>query len=261
MPADAMAGETDMMSDQAVHEAATLLRAARRDPAHRLTALPEALQPEDMEACLAIMAAAAEPVGIGGWKVGKWSATEYFCAPMPSHGIHASPAQLGEGLMRGIEAEVAFRIGHDLPPREHPYSREDVIAAMHTAHPAVELLESAFLDPDTTQRLSVLADSMMHGGFVHGAGVAEWHGLDFPNMTVTQSITDRETLTRTGNPAGDMVTLVEWLANVGSVWAGGLRHGQYVTCGSWTGKTLAPAGAVVRVVFPGLGEATASYRD
>jgi 2-keto-4-pentenoate hydratase len=250
-----------MMSDEAVHEAAALLRAARRDPARRLPALPEHLAPTDMEACLAIQAAVAEHVSIGGWKVGLLSPSEFFCAPMASHGIHASPAELGEGTMRGIEAEVAFRIGHDLPPRETPYSRAEVTAAMHTAHPAIELLESAFLDPDVAPKLSNLADNMLHGAFVHGSGVVDWHGIDFPNQSVTQHISDLPSMTRTGNPAGDMVRLVEWLANVGSVWAGGLRHGQYVTCGSWTGKTPAPAGAQVHVIFPGLGEASASYQD
>jgi 2-keto-4-pentenoate hydratase len=163
--------------------------------------------------------------------------------------------------MRGIEAEVAFRIGHDLPPSGAPYSRDAVIAAMATAHPAIELLESAFADPDVVDRLSNLADSMMHGGFVHGPGVAAWHDMDFPAMAVTQTITGVEPLLRTGNPAGDMVRLVEWLANTGSHWAGGLRAGQFVTCGSWTGKTLAPPGAAATVAFAGLGEASGVYQS
>lgn len=248
-----------MMSDADVHDAARMLLHARRDPAHRLAGLPEHLTPPDMEAALAIQAAAAEHVAIGGWKVGKLTPTEYFCAPMPAHGIHASGANLGHGLLRGIEAEVAFHIGHSLPPRDHAYSREEVIAAMVSAHPAIEVLESAFADPDVVARLPNVADSMLHGGFIHGPGLADWHGLDFPAITVTQSITGLPDLQRTGNPAGDMVTLVEWLANVGSVWAGGLKHGQWVTCGSWTGKTPAPAGARVSVFFPGLGVAEAHY--
>lgn len=248
-----------MMSDEQVHAAAALLRAARRDPAQRLAALPDDLAPPDMEACLAIQAAAAEHVSIGGWKVGKFSKTEFFCAPMPAHGIHASGANLGHGLLRGVEAEVAFHIGHSLPPREHPYTRAEVIHAMVSAHPAIEVLESAYIDPDVVPRLSNLADSMMHGGFVHGPGLADWHAMDFPNLTVTQTIEGLEPMQRTGNPAGDMISLVEWLANVGSVWAGGLRSGQWVTCGSWTGKTGAPRGAHVHVSFPGLGVAEAQY--
>jgi 2-keto-4-pentenoate hydratase len=237
-----------------IAEAADALRAARAQESARLTALPEALRPADHAACYAIQARVAEGVDIGGWKVGLASPTQCFCAPMPRAGIHASPAALPAGVLRGIEAEVAFRIGHDLPPRATPYSREEVTAALATAHPVIEVLESAFIDPDMVDPLSNLADAQLHGGFVHGPGLAAWHHLDFPNITVAQTIGD-STMRRTGNPAGDMIRLVEWLANEGSHWAGGLKAGQFVTCGSWTGKTWAPAGSFSRVGFPGLGEA------
>jgi 2-keto-4-pentenoate hydratase len=246
------------MTDNAT-QAAALLRAARSTPAGRLAALPESLRPADAAAAYAIQAKAAEGVAIGGWKVGAAGPGKpCICAPMPAAGIKPSPAALGAGLLRGVEAEVAFRIGHDLPPRATPYTREDIIAALATAHPVIEILESAFIDPDVVDPLSNLADSILHGGFVYGPGLAAWHGLDFPSISVTQTIDD-DALVRTGNPAGDMIRLVEWLANEGSVWAGGLKAGQFVTCGSWTGKRPAPASAAIRVAFPGLGEARASF--
>ena len=241
-----------------IEQAAALLRAARQGGGTPLAGLPEALRPADHAAAVAVQHAAAG-TAIGGWKVGLLGAEKrFFCAPMPQAGLHASPARLAPGRLRGIEAEVAFRLGHDLPPRAAPYGRAEVTAALATAHPAIEVLESAYRDPDAVDPLSNLADSLMHGGFVHGPGMAAWQGLDFPAMTVTQTI-DGAVLERTGNPAGDMIRLVEWLANDGSRWAGGLRAGQFVTCGSWTGKIWAPAGAQVRVVFRGLGEATLGF--
>ncbi len=222
--------------------------------------MPEALRPADRAAAYAIQAKSMAGVEIGGWKVGAAGPDKPCnCAPMPAAGIKPSPAMLGAGLLRGVEAEVAFRIGHDLPPRAAPYSRAEVTAAMATAHPVIEILESAFADPDIVDSDSNLADCIMHGGFVFGPGRADWHDLDFPNMTVIQTIGDAQPLVRTGNPAGDMIRLVEWLANTGSAWAGGLKAGQFVTCGSWTGKTLAPAGAEIAVRFPGLGEARATF--
>ena len=240
-------------------QAAALMRAARQGRGPRLTALPAALRPADAAAAYAIQHALLAGAAIGGWKVGAAGPDKpCLCAPMPASGLHASPALLPAGRLRGVEAEVAFRLGHDLPLRAAPYSRAEVIAALASAHPAVEVLESAYDDPDTVDPLSNLADSLMHGGFVYGAGVAQWSALDFAAMTVTQTI-DGAAMLRTGNPAGDMIRLVEWLANAGSRWAGGLRAGQFVTCGSWTGKTLAPAGARVTVAFPGLGEAALSF--
>ena len=123
---------------------------------------------------------------------------------------------------------------------------------MATAHPAIEWLESRCADPAIVDRWSQLADSLMHGGFVWGEGIAEWRAMAFDTMTVTQDVAGA-VLQRTGNPAGDMIRLVQWLADEGAVWAGGLRAGQFVTCGSWTGKTPARAGQRVAVRFAGLG--------
>jgi 2-keto-4-pentenoate hydratase len=243
-------------------DAADLLLAARHDPAKRLADLPEAVRPTDLAGAYAIQHRIMGALGaIGGWKVGApGPEAPPICGPLPQSGIMASPAKLPAAThhMRGIEAEVAFRVGHDLPPKATPYSREEVMAAMATAHPAIETLESRYLDVDKVAMPSNLADSQSHAAFIYGAGRADWHGIDFTRETVEQAI-DGAAIQRTGNPVGDMVRLVVWLANVGSVWSGGLKAGQFVTCGSWTGKTLAGASSKVRVRFPSLGEVALDY--
>ena len=134
-----------------------------------------------------------------------------------------------------------------------------MIAALASAHAAIELLESRYLDPDAVDPLSLLADMLTNGGFVWGEGVADWDGIDFAHATVEQSVDAGAVLRRTGNPAGEMIRLVVWVANEGSVWAGGLKAGQFVTCGSWTGKTLVGPAASVLVRFPSLGEVRVRY--
>jgi len=179
------------------------------------------------------------------------------CGPMPLDGITGGSAALpgvAPGVPLLIEAEVAFRMKAGLPPRTEPYSREEVVAAIGSAHPAIEWLQSRFLDPDAVDAASNLADTQMHGGFVHGPGVEGWQGLAFADLGVTQAVGDAEPVSRVGNPAGDMLRLVVWLANVGAVWAGGLRAGEFVTCGSWTGKTPVPSGKWATVRFAELGE-------
>ena len=242
--------------------AAGLLMAARLDAARRLVDLPEVLRPQNAGQAYAIQQVVATNFArIGGWKVGAAGPdAPPNCSPLPLSGMAASPAQLSSKTrpMRGIESEVAFRIGTDLPPRDTPYARDEIVAVMATAHPAIEVLESAFHNPDAVAPLTNLADSLAHGGFVYGPGTADWQHIDFTQETVEQRIDDAA-LRRTGNPAGDMIRLVVWLANTGAVWAGGLKAGQYVTCGSWTGKTLAGPAARVRVRFPSLGEAAVDY--
>ena len=55
---------------------------------------------------------------------------------------------------------------------------------------------------------------------------------------------------RTGsNTAGDLLRLLPWLANEGAARTGGLRKGQWITTGSWTGNTLASSRCPVEVLF------------
>ncbi len=243
--------------------AATLLLAARRDPAKLLADLPVALRPADRAAAYLIQEAVMAELGpIGGWKVGSPSPDGPIqCGPLPESGIVASPAAIpSEGSrIRGLEAEICFRMAQDLPPRAAPYTREEVIAAIASAHPAIELLESRFLDPDAVAPSTNLADTQAHGRFVYGAGLADWHHIDFAAETVTQYVDGEVHMERTGNPCGDMLRLMVWMANEGAIWAGGLKAGQFVTCGSWTGKTSVRSHARLRVLFPSVGEVVADY--
>jgi 2-keto-4-pentenoate hydratase len=48
--------------------------------------------------------------------------------------------------------------------------------------------------------------------------------------------------------------LLPWLANEGAARTGGLKAGQWVTTGSWTGLALGTAGSSVDVRFSTAGE-------
>lgn len=249
------------MTQKARH-AADLLLAIRANPANALPDFPEALRPADRADAYAIQRlVAASFGGIGGWKVGPFGGTtEPACSPLPAAVVVASPARfVSTHRQNFIEAEISFTIGRDLPPRAEPYAREEIVAALATAHPTIELVQSRFDDIEAAQPLSILADNQSHFALVVGPGRKDWHGLDFDAETVEQYVDHRLNQIHRGNPAGDMIRLVQWLANTGSVWAGGLKKGQVVTCGSWTGKSLVGAKADVRVHFPSLGEAHASY--
>src|ERR1041385_7910277 len=53
-------------------------------------------------------------------------------------------APMAGNEMRVGEPEFAFRMGRDLAPRPTPYSIEEVLAAVDTLHPAIELPDSLF---------------------------------------------------------------------------------------------------------------------
>lgn len=241
-------------------ELVAMLLAARRDMANRVPPPSDALKPKTIAEALAVQHEIAKTFRIGGWKVGAPGGTR-MCGALPEATIQPSGVVLAPAShpLRIVESEVAFRLGADLPPRATPYSREDVVAALATMHPVIEICESRYVEPNDVDLLCQLADTQSHGGLAYGPGRADWHGIDLAQEQCRQLVNGDLNAERVGYPFGDILAMVEWLANAGSVWAGGLKAGQFVTCGSWSGANRVPPGAEVRAQFASLGEAVIRY--
>src|SRR5260221_2965450 len=159
------------MSTPTVHQAAELLVAPRRT--HQpLDGLPAALRPADAAAAFAIQDAVMALLDerAGGWKVGLAPGAPPSCAPMFASLIHPSPLGIpaADVPMLGVEAEIAVRIGRDLPARATPYTRTDIVDAINGVCAAIEIVHSrlrAFLKAAPDDKL---ADNVGNGGFVHG---------------------------------------------------------------------------------------------
>ncbi len=244
------------------HDAARLLLSARRDPTQKLHTLPEAVRPRTEAQAYAVQHAIMAELGaIGGWKVGSPGPDGPMnCSPLPAAGIQHSPGTAPRASLRGVEAEIGVLFAHDLPPRERPYTAAEVGAAIASAHPMIEVLDSRYTDPDAVgDPLSLLADSMSHGGLVLGAAIPEWGAIDLAREGVRLKVDGVEVKAGRGNPAGDMMRLLVWMANTGARWAGGLRAGQVVTTGSWTGKDIVPPGGTAEIVFDRCGSAKVTF--
>jgi 2-keto-4-pentenoate hydratase len=249
--------EQNGMNKTRIDTAARLLLEARTS-GRLLSGLPAECVPDDVAEGYAIQDAIIASLGpIGGWKVGaSGPAALPACAPLPSALIHAAPRSLASptsgGL--GIEAEIAFLLKHDLPPRSAPYSSADVVAAVGSVHPAIEIIASRFVDHCLQDPLTVLADSLNNGALLYGAGRADRCDIDQTRQPVELYFNgDKRIDAIGGNPAGDILRIVTWLANHVAHRCGGLRAGQIVTTGSCTGMQLAMPGTAVRAVFAGLG--------
>jgi 2-keto-4-pentenoate hydratase len=243
--------------------AAAMLLDARRTN-QPIDDLPAALRPVTLDEAYFVQDRLAIAYGeIGGWKVGAPTAdaTPMF-APMPLAWIASNDARLeGRHRFRGLEAEIAFQMGKDLPPREKAYSRDEVVDAIGSCHPAIEVIESGLTDPLTATKLSMIADLQMHGGFVYGAAIADWQRIDFLKEHVTIAVDGMVRADRTGsNTSGDLMRLLPWLANEGAARTGGLKAGQWVTTGSWTGVTQAIAGSKADVEFSTAGRVHLEFR-
>jgi 2-keto-4-pentenoate hydratase len=248
-----------------LYQAAEILLKARRevDP---ILDLPTELRPNTQEEAYALQDIIAATLGpIGGWKVGAPAPdVAPLYGPMPLMGGFAVTGQKLSRHMRryrGVEAEIAFLLGSDLPPRATPYTREEVIAAIASAHPAIELLEPAYTDPDNVDRLSVIGDLQMHGGFAYGPAYQNWQTLDLNQESVTVAIDGsiRFEGTATNTAGTDLLRLVTYLANEASTRTKGMKAGQWITTGSWSGKTLADEGSSVLVTFENFGNVALSF--
>ena len=246
-----------------MHKAAEILLTARR-ALQPVENLPLELRPGTLAEAYFLQDVMAQAFGDpGGWKVGAPSPDAVpLCSAMPLGWMGKSGVRIaGTGRrMRGLEAEICFLLGKDLPIRPAPYTREELEDAIVSCHPAIELLESALTDPDKADRLTVLGDLLVHGGFVYGDAVPGWKEFDFSSEEAELTVDGMVRVQGGKNPVGpDLLRLIQWLANEGQFRTGGLLAGQWITTGSWTGKVLADRGSNVAARFSHFGSVILSF--
>ena len=141
---------------------------------------------------------------------------------------------LGNNLMKVAELEFAFRMARDLPPRDQPYSQEDVLDAVLSLHPAIEIPDSRFLHFERVGLAQLVADNACAHRFVLGpAATADWRALNlsahkgqlFRNGAVAEEGAGHNVL-------GDPRIALTWLANELSRHGETLKAGQVVTTGT-----------------------------
>ncbi len=149
---------------------------------------------------------------------------------------------LTNNVMNVIEAEFAFRMARDLPPRKTPYSLDEVIAAVESLHPAIEVPDSRYHDFASAGAPQLIADNACASYFVPGeATTADWRKADLAAHRVSAHINGK--LAREGrgeNVLGDPRIALTWIANELSLIGDMLRTGEMVT----TGTCIAPAPVV-----------------
>jgi 2-keto-4-pentenoate hydratase len=233
----------------------TALLLDARAEGRTIAQVPDDLVPADEAEAYRVQALTASRIGrIAGWKVGaRAPGSSPTCAPLlePLMGQPAS----GGGLFR-LEAELVFRLGRGLPPIGRAYGRGEVVAALAEVRVGIEVVDSRYgAWPNVDPRLGI-ADHLSHGCMVVGTGTAVQHA-SYAEAHVSLSIDGRTVVDQVGgNSAGDPLDLVVWLANRLAESEGGLRAGDLVTTGSFTGLAEIEPGATARARFAGIGEAT-----
>ncbi|MDH5206600.1 MAG: fumarylacetoacetate hydrolase family protein [Hylemonella sp.] len=154
--------------------------------------------------------------------------------------------------MRVAEPELAFTLGQDLAPRDQPYTVDEVLAAVASLHPAIELPDSRFADFTQAGEAQLLADNACARDFLLGtAADGSWRDIDLRAHAVRGTVTraDGSQWTREGTGAavlGDPRVALAWLVNELTSQGITLRAGQFITTGTcMTPLEILPGDAVV----------------
>jgi 2-keto-4-pentenoate hydratase len=201
---------------------------------------------------------------IGGWKAAFTNEAGQkamgvdgpACGPLFAPYIVPSPANLNlpAESWRGVEAEFGFRMSGNLPPRETPYTLEEVAAAAGTLHPAIEVVDSRVATGGAHGGVAVIADHCGNASFVHGAAIADWRALDLAAAKADVKVDGEVVASGSGAAVmGNPLNSLTWIANHLSSRGKGLKSGDWVTTGSTMGIFKAPPGSTVVADFGALG--------
>lgn len=196
-------------------------------------------------------------VKIAGWKTSAPDTVSIpIAAPIYSDVMFKSGAKIpsSQFFVIGIEGEIAFRIARDLPLGPNPYRREDLLEAVGELVPAIEVVDTRMLNGLSENKKLVLADNQSNGGLVVGAGISNWHGLDFTKLEAAVTVNGKtEYCGVDGNRAGDMIKLLTWAANHCANRGLPFSAGDIITTGTYTGLLFVEPGSQVDVDFPAIG--------
>jgi len=262
-----MAARMDTASQR---ELARLLAHLRRD-GRQQSGLDPRLVPPDNAIAYHIAGMVAEELDwpVLGWKIAaaKEEMQKALRTDSPIYGrtffLREAPATFTHAKLVSPIPEVEYqaRLGANLPPRDRPYTIEEVTDAVASLHPGVEMAECRFVHDAAFPPLpAILADGAGSGTIVYGPAIADWQRRDIAGQEVTLSSNGK--LRRKGTAAAaldhPMVPLT-WLANELSRTGVGMRAGQMVSTGTLTGMLAPKAGEVYVADFGPFGSVTLDF--
>ena len=93
-----------------------------------------------------------------------------------------------------------------------------------------------------------------------GGSIRNWKGLDWAKLQVRLVVDGKTIVDQTGGLGSvDPVRPLAWMIDHAVRLRGGVRKGQAITTGSWTGLRYFPPGSRAKGEFVGLGTVEASF--
>lgn len=238
-----------------------------------IEALPASVRPSTRAEGYAVQARleASSRHRLWGWKIAATSVAgqRHIGVDGPLAGrllaemVHPDGASLfiGANRMRVAEPEFAFRIGRDVVPRAADYAPTEILDAVDSLHPAIEIPDSRFATFVSAGAPQLIADNACAHEFVLGPRAPDsWRMVDLAAHRVFGRVGDR--LAREGkgaNVLGDPRVALAWLANELSRHGITLAAGQVVTTGTCMTPLEIAAGDAVVADFGVLGTVGAHF--
>ncbi|MBL6599198.1 MAG: hydratase [Alphaproteobacteria bacterium] len=261
-----------MLDETQTRQAAELIWRCWRD-GEVIVALPPDLRPSDRRDAYAIQAhyesfSGNPPVG---WKIAATSEAgqKHIGVDGPVAGrllaehVFEDGATLdfGHNRMAVAEPEFAFRMAQDLGPRDDEYRVEEVLAAVASLHPAIEIPDSRFEPFERAGAAQLIADNACTHDFVLGAAMPEaWRDIDLVTHKVTAAIEGGITHDGIGaNVLGDPRVALTWIVNELSRFGMTMRADAVVTTGTCAVPLPVSAGDRVTVDYGVLGQVTMRF--
>ncbi len=257
------------MSDDRIDELASILISARED-VRALEPLPDELIPADAAEANRVDDRVAELTAwpVLGWKIGCTS--EHAQALLGSDGPFAgrvyslfeTGTELGSSELAvdpHLEGEFAFTMAHDLEPTGGPIDPADVLAAVGSVRPAIEMVGGRFADFFGTPLNLLIADAGANTLLVVGDGMDEVDPNELVATQATMSVDGQQTGAGSGaDVLGGPFDALCWLADHLSGRGIGLHAGQVVTTGTATQVSPLPIGATAVAELSGVGSVSVS---
>jgi 2-keto-4-pentenoate hydratase len=240
----------------------------------RLEQLPEGIRPSTRAEGYRIQAhlEALSAAPLFGWKIAATSSAgqAHIGVDGPLAGrllkerviVDGGVCPFGANHMRVAEVEFAFRMGRTLAPRAEPFSVEEVLDAVATLHPSIEIPDSRYEAFERVGAPQLIADNACAHFFVEGPEApAYWRDVDLAAYRVIGWVNDASFAGVSSNVLGDPRVALQWLANELSQLGIPLRAGQLVTTGTCLTPMAIKPGDRIRGDFGPLGAVSVRIAD
>jgi 2-keto-4-pentenoate hydratase len=170
---------------------------------------------------------------------------------------------LAGNRMRVAECEFAFVMAKNLPPRTNaqPYTTKEVLAAVKSLHPAIEIPDSRYQRFETVGAPQLIADNACAHQFVLGrATTCNWKVLNLASHAVTATVQNADQTKPVhhhgvgSNVLGDPRIALTWMVNELSSLGITLKANAVVTTGTCIVPIAVRANDRVTVSFGVIGE-------